>query len=269
MSDGKLQPESDDPLNILKRFTNARIALGRAGISLPVKAHLEFQLDHALAKDAVNIPLDFVSLERQFTEHGYKTLLLQTEAGDRRNYLQRPDLGRLLNQLSVHKTEQAMQQTATPDIALVVADGLSSKAIDSHAIPFLSLLIPELKNLGFSLTPLCLVEHGRVAIGDPIAEIFSAKMVIVLIGERPGLSSPDSMGIYFTYRPRVGSTDAERNCISNIHDHGLNYPTAIKKLLFLINEARRLKISGVYLKDKTEADTALQDKEKHRNFLLE
>ena len=269
MSDGKLQPESDEPLNILKRFTNARIALGRAGVSIPVKAHLEFQLAHALAKDAVNIPLDFVSLERQLTEQGYQTLLLHTQAGDRQIYLQRPDKGRLLNQLSVQKTEQAMKHTAAPDIALIVADGLSSKAIDSHAVPFLKLLIPKLKNLGFSLSPLCLVEHGRVAIGDPIADIFSAQMSVVLIGERPGLSSPDSMGIYFTYRPKVGSTDAERNCISNIHDNGLNYQTAIKKLLFLINEARRLKISGVHLKDETLADRSLQNQEKHRNFLLE
>ncbi len=269
MSDRKLQPESVDPLTILKRFTNARIALGRAGISLPVKAHLEFQLAHALAKDAVNIPLDFVSLERRLVEQGYKTLLLQTQAGDRQNYLQRPDLGRLLNPLSVQKTEQAMHQTATPDIALVIADGLSSKAIANHAVPFLSLLIPKLENLGCSLSPVCLVEHGRVAIGDPIAEIFSAEMVVVLIGERPGLSSPDSMGIYFTYHPKVGSTDAERNCISNIHGNGLDYPAAIKKLLFLINESRRIKISGVHLKDETQEDSSLQNLKKSTNFLLE
>jgi ethanolamine ammonia-lyase small subunit len=269
MSNGKLQPESDDPLTILKRFTNARIALGRAGISLPVKAHLEFQLAHALAKDAVNIPLDFVSLERQLTEQGNKTLLLQTQAGDQQNYLQRPDKGRLLNQLSVQFIEQVATQIPTPEIALIVADGLSSKAIDKHAVPFLKLLIPKLEGLGFSLSPLCLVEHGRVAIGDPIAEIFSAQMSVILIGERPGLSSPDSMGIYFTYRPKVGSTDAERNCISNIHENGLNYQTAIQKLLFLINEARRLKISGVHLKDETQADSSMQTRKKHRNFLLE
>ena len=269
MSEGKLQPESEHPLNVLKRFTNARIALGRAGISLPIKAHLEFQLAHALAKDAVNIPLDFASLEQQLAEQNYKSLLLQTQAESRQAYLQRPDKGRLLNQLSVQKTEQAIKQTPTPDIALIVADGLSSKAIDNHALPFLSLLIPKLETLGFSMSPICLVKHGRVAIGDPIAEIFSAEMVVVLIGERPGLSSPDSMGIYFTYRPKTGSTDAERNCISNIHDNGLNYQTALQKLLFLINEARRLKISGVHLKDETQTNTTRQDQEKHSNFLLE
>lgn len=269
MSDGKLQPENDEPLTILKRFTNARIALGRAGISLPVKAQLEFQLAHALAKDAVNRPLDFVGLERQLAEQSYKPLLLQTQAKDRQNYLQRPDQGRLLNLPSVKKAEQALQQTETPEIALIIADGLSSKAIASHAVSFLNLLVPKLKNLGFSLSPLCLVKHGRVAIGDAIAEIFSAEMAVVLIGERPGLSSPDSMGIYFTYHPKTGSTDAERNCISNIHDNGLNYQTAIKKLLFLINEARRLKISGVHLKDETQGDTSLQKLKKNRNFLLE
>ena len=144
MSEGKLHPESEQPLNVLKRFTNARIALGRAGISLPIKAHLEFQLAHALAKDAVNIPLDFASLEQQLAEQNYKSLLLQTQAESRQAYLQRPDKGRLLNQLSVQKTEQAIKQTPTPDIALIVADGLSSKAIDNHALPFLILLIPKL-----------------------------------------------------------------------------------------------------------------------------
>jgi ethanolamine ammonia-lyase small subunit len=269
MSDAQYQPQPAHPLTALKRFTNARIALGRTGVSQPVKIHLQFQLAHALAKDAVNIPLDFTDLQNRLAEQNYPSLLLQTQAENKQSYLQRPDLGRLLDELSQCKITQLKQQSPTPDIALVVADGLSSKAIANHALPLLKLLIPELEHAGCSWSPIGLVKHGRVAIGDPIGELYSATMVVVLIGERPGLSSPDSLGIYFTYNPRTGVTDAERNCISNIHQHGLSYQAAIKKLLFLINAAKRLKISGIHLKDLTQTATALQEQQKHSNFLLE
>jgi ethanolamine ammonia-lyase small subunit len=234
----------------LKQFTPARIALGRAGMSLPTQACLEFALAHAQARDAVNIPVNFDVISQSLELLGQKTLLLQTQAHDQNMYLQRPDLGRLLNEKSLvqlHNTKQA-----STDVVIVVADGLSSKAIEHHAEPFLSLLLPCLKEENYTLLPICLVKHGRVAVGDAIAQCYLARLCIVLIGERPGLSSPDSMGIYFTYQAKQGiSTDADRNCISNIHHNGLSYTEALKKLLYLIKEAEKRQLSGVSLKDET------------------
>jgi ethanolamine ammonia-lyase small subunit len=256
-----------DPGHSLKQFTPARIALGRAGMSLPTRACLDFQLAHALARDAVNIPLDFAGLEQRLNGQGFQTLTLQSQAENQSVYLQRPDLGRLLSASAT----ACLQHTApTPsDAVVIVADGLSSTAIEHHAEPFLSLLLPELQQKGYKLPPICLVQHGRVAIGDAIAEHYSARLCIVLIGERPGLSSPDSMGIYFTYQAKAGiSTDAGRNCISNIHNNGLSYQQALKKLLFLIDEAEKLQLSGVNLKDQT-TDTEPNDQLKQANFLLD
>jgi len=258
---------AQDPWHSLKQFTPARIALGRAGMSLPTRACLDFQLAHALARDAVNIPLDFTGLEQRLNVRGYQTLTLQTQAENQSVYLQRPDLGRLLS-----ASAMACLQHSAPipvDAVVVVADGLSSTAIEHHAEPFLGLLLPELQQKGYRLPPLCLVKHGRVAIGDAIAEHYAASLCIVLIGERPGLSSPDSMGIYFTYQARSGiSTDADRNCISNIHNNGLSYQQALKKLLFLLNGAEKLQFSGVNLKDET-TDAEPNDRLKQANFLLD
>lgn len=256
-----------NPWNSLKQFTPARIALGRAGISQPTRASLDFQLAHALARDAVNLPVDFAELEQRLNFMGYQTLTLKTRAENQQMYLQRPDLGRLLSESAM----DCLQQTApiSADAVIVVADGLSSKAIEHHAEPFLRLLLPELKERDYVLPPLCLLKHGRVAIGDAIAEHYSARLCMVLIGERPGLSSPDSMGIYFTYhaRPEI-STDADRNCISNIHKNGLSYEQALKKLLFLLTVAEKFQISGVNLKDET-TDTTPNDQQKRANFLLD
>ncbi|TAN65432.1 MAG: ethanolamine ammonia-lyase subunit EutC [Methylobacter sp.] len=258
---------AQDPWHSLKQFTPARIALGRAGMSLPTRACLDFQLAHALARDAVDIALDFAGLEQRLSVLGYQTLTLQSQAENQSMYLQRPDLGRLLSSSAI-----ACLQHTSPiqaDAVIVVADGLSSTAIEHHAVPFLSLLLPELQQKGYRLPSMCLVKHGRVAIGDAIAEHYAARLCVVLIGERPGLSSPDSMGIYFTYQARSGiSTDAERNCISNIHQNGLSYEQALKKLLFLIDEAEKLQLSGVNLKDQT-TDAAPDDQPKQANFLLD
>jgi len=256
-----------DPWHNLKQFTPARIALGRAGMSLPTRACLEFQLAHALARDAVNIPLDFAGLEKRLNLQGYQTLSLQTQAENQSLYLQRPDLGRLLSASAT----ACLQHTALLrfDAVVVVADGLSSTAIEHHAEPFLNLLLPELQQKGYRLPPLCLVKHGRVAIGDAIAEHYAASLCIVLIGERPGLSSPDSMGIYFTYQARSAiSTDADRNCISNIHNNGLSYRQALKKLLFLIDASEKLELSGVNLKDET-TDAESNNQLTQANFLLD
>ncbi len=256
-----------DPWKNLTQFTSARIALGRAGNSLPTKASLEFLYAHALARDAVNIPLDFAALEYRLDRLGYRSLMLQTRAENHRLFLQRPDLGRLLGE-SALACLQNIPQTHT-DAVVVVSDGLSSKAIEHHAEPFLNLLLPELQAKGYALPPVCLVKHGRVAIGDAIAEHFAARLCIVLIGERPGLSSPVSMGIYYTYQARSGiSIDADRNCISNIHQNGLGYGQALKKLLYLINESEKLQLSGINLKDET-TDTALDSQRQQTNFLLD
>ena len=267
MSDSNEPTITQDPWLSLKQFTPARIALGRAGMSLPTRACLDFQLAHALARDAVNIPLNFAELEQGLNLQGYQTLILQTQAENQSVYLQRPDLGRLLSTSAM----ACLQRHTTPislDAVVVVADGLSSTAIEHHAVPFLSLLLPELQQKDYRLPPVCLIKHGRVAVGDAIAEYYAARLCIILIGERPGLSSPDSMGIYFTYQARSGvSTDAERNCISNIHNNGLSYAQALKKLLFLVNEAEKLQLSGVNLKDQT-TDTEPNNQIKQDNFLL-
>ena len=249
----------------LKQFTPARIALGRAGISLTTRASLDFQLAHALARDAVNIPIDFSELGLGLSLMGLESLTLNTQAENQQHYLQRPDLGRMLSDSALACLQQSTPHLA--DAVIVVADGLSSKAIDHHALPFLTLLLPQLQ--GYRLAPVCLVKHGRVAIGDAIAEHYAARLCIVLIGERPGLSSPDSMGIYFTYQARAKlSTDADRNCISNIHSNGLSYEQALKKLIFLITEAEKLKLTGVNLKDETTEMTT-DNQLKWVNFLLD
>ncbi len=249
----------------LKQFTPARIALGRAGISLTTRASLDFQLAHALARDAVNIPIDFSELGLGLSLMGLESLTLNTQAENQQMYLQRPDLGRDLSDSALDCLQQSTPHLA--DAVIVVADGLSSKAIEHHALPFLTLLLPQLQ--GYRLAPVCLVKHGRVAIGDAIAEHYAARLCIVLIGERPGLSSPDSMGIYFTYQARAKlSTDADRNCISNIHSNGLSYEQALKKLIFLITEAEKLKLTGVNLKDETTEMTT-DNQLKWVNFLLD
>ena len=265
MPDVKKPVIAFDPWHPLNQLTPARIGLGRAGMSLPTRANLDFQLAHALARDAVPIPLDFNNLKIKLDNLSYVSQFLQSQADNQSNYLQRPDLGRLLNEQSINvlKAIESLQA----DAVIVVADGLSSKAIANHAIPFLELLVPALKAVDYQLAPICLVKHGRVAIGDAIAEHYQAKLCITLIGERPGLSSPDSMGIYFTYQAKAQiSTDADRNCISNIHVNGLSYEQALTKLLFLIKGAEQLKCTGVLFKDET-SDKAI-DQLDGKNFLL-
>ena len=265
MPDVKKPVIAFDPWHPLNQLTPARIGLGRAGMSLPTRANLDFQLAHALARDAVHIPLDFNHLKSKLDNLAYVNQHLQSQADSQSSYLQRPDLGRLLSEQSINvlKATESLQV----DAVIVVADGLSSKAIANHAIPFLQLLVPALTAADYQLAPICLVKHGRVAIGDAIAEHYQAKLCITLIGERPGLSSPDSMGIYFTYQAKAQiSTDADRNCISNIHVNGLSYEQALAKLLYLIKGAEQLKCTGVLLKDET-SDAGI-DQLEARNFLL-
>ena len=239
-----------NPWTDLRRLTAARIALGRAGTSLPTSAHLDFQFDHARARDAVHRPLDADAVEAALRAQNLEIIRVHSAAPDRAAYLQRPDLGRRLDRPS-----RAKLCANTFDLALVVADGLSSFAIEKNAAPFLETLLPMLAREKLSLSPVALALQARVALGDEIGAVLGAKMVVVLIGERPGLSSPDSMGLYLTFAPeKKGRTDADRNCISNIRPEGLAYDAAARKTAYLLGEARRLGFSGVRLKDETDAD---------------
>lgn len=249
----------------LRTLTPARIALGRAGTSLPTAPHLEFQFAHARARKAVHLSLDREALAADLAAEGLDSLLLDSAAESRAVYLQRPDLGRQLSGASRDRLQDAA--TGPVDLALVVADGLSATAISANAVPFLHALLPSLRARGLTMAPVAIVSQARVAVGDAIGAGFGARMVVVLIGERPGLSSPDSMGIYLTYAPRPGLTDEARNCISNVRAAGLSYPEAAHKLLFLMDESFRRGLSGVQLKD--EAETLVTDGTgPGRNFLL-
>ncbi|THC45290.1 ethanolamine ammonia-lyase subunit EutC [Massilia sp. Mn16-1_5] len=239
-----------DPWQALRRFTAARIALGHTGISQPTQVQLDFQLAHARARDAVHQALDTASLAPALAAAWPgEPLCLHSAAENRNVYLQRPDLGRRLDAPS---RALLAPHTKDYDLAIVVADGLSALAIELNATPFLAALHSRLAHDKWTLAPLCIVEQGRVAIGDEVGELLKARMVVVLIGERPGLSSPDSMGLYLTWAPRVGLTDERRNCISNVRPAGLAVQDAAIKLHYLLQEARRRQLSGVELKDETE-----------------
>ena len=221
----------------LRSFTPARVALGRTGHSVPTHEVLRFQLDHARARDAIYQELDAASL-------GVPHLLVRSQAKDRATYLRRPDLGRRLGEES-----RGLLAKGDYDAAIVIADGLSATAVHHHGVPLLDALMPRLKADDWRLAPLTVVLGGRVAIGDEIGSLLGARLVVVLIGERPGLTSPDSLGVYLTWDPRPGRSDAERNCVSNVRAEGLSYDAAAHKIYFLMREARRRKLSGVALKE--------------------
>ena len=242
----------------LRRFTDARIALGRAGHSLPTSAHLAFQQAHALARDAVHAPLDAAALQADLQRLGLGVLHAHSAAGDRHTYLQRPDLGRRLDSASAESLVTVRGEGC--DLCLVLADGLSPQAVSRHAPALLAALLPRLRAdaVPWRLAPVVIVEQARVAVGDEVGERLGAALVLVLIGERPGLSSPDSLGLYFTWAPRVGRTDAERNCISNVRDAGLTPVQAALRLHALLGRARARRLTGVDLKDETDAVPALR-----------
>jgi ethanolamine ammonia-lyase small subunit len=270
MATGKL-PVTANPWQALRRFTGARIALGRAGTSLPTAVHLEFQLAHARARDAVHLPFDAAGVAAAVGAHGFTTVTVRSAAGDRHTYLQRPDLGRRLDATSRADLEAGNAAPAPPrhDLAFVVADGLSALAVHQHAAALLGAMQERLAPGGWRIAPVVLVRHGRVAIGDEIGELLGAGLVAVLIGERPGLSSPDSLGIYLTWAPRVGLTDASRNCISNVRPAGLPIEQAAQKLHYLLDQARTRQLTGIGLKDEVDAAPALAGATPSHNFLLE
>jgi len=238
-----------NPWQQLRQFTQARIALGRVGASLPTHALLEFGLAHAQARDAVHTEFDRADLLNQLHAAQWPTLSVHSAASDRLHYLRRPDLGRSVNADSRAQLH-ALQLSATPEVLFIIADGLSSVAPLRHAVPLLQALRPSLAD--WRIGPVVVAEQARVALGDEVGELLGAELVVMLIGERPGLSSPDSLGIYLTYAPRVGRTDADRNCISNVRLEGLSYAAAAHKLLYLMNGARRMQLSGIALKDDSD-----------------
>jgi ethanolamine ammonia-lyase small subunit len=261
-------PATANPWQQLRHLTPARIALGRAGTSLPTAAQLDFQFAHAQARDAVHLPFEHAELRQELHARGHETFLLRSAAADRHTYLQRPDLGRRLHADAAEQLRQyAGQGRPSCDLAVVIADGLSSLAVRRHSVPFLDRLLKDIKEENWSLAPITLVEQGRVAVADEVGELLGAKMTVILIGERPGLSSPDSLGLYFTYGPRVGLTDAYRNCISNVRLEGLSYDMAAFRLMYLMREACRRRLSGVDLKDEAEILT-LDKSDSPGNFLL-
>ena len=260
--------DSLNPWLDLRRLTPARIALGRTGTSLPTHAQLDFQFAHAQARDAVHLPFDHAGLSQQIAARGRESLLLHSAAHDRHSYLQRPDLGRKLHDDSALRLrEYAQANPGGIDVAVVVADGLSALAVHRHTLPFLTHMEEHAATEGWSLSPVILVQQGRVAVSDEIGELLGAKMVVMLIGERPGLSSPDSLGLYFTYAPKIGLTDAYRNCISNVRLEGLSYAMAAHRLAYLMREACRRQLSGVNLKDEAQVQT-LESQTPRENFLL-
>lgn len=251
---------TSNPWQKLREYTPARLALGRCGVSLPTQEHLAFQMSHAMARDAVHTALDFEALKERILKIGDSNLkeifLLKSQAKDRQEYLKRPDKGRLLGHESLKTLSLfAKGQTQKFDVALVLGDGLSARAIETNAIPFLQELLPLLAKRNYNLAPLTLVEQCRVGCGDHIGHTLRASVVAILIGERPGLSSPDSMGIYMTLNPEPGvTTDNQRNCISNIRPQGMSWLHGASKLDYLIDRANRFQLSGVNLKDEQRAE---------------
>jgi ethanolamine ammonia-lyase small subunit len=248
-------PARTDRWTALAAMTPARIALGRTGASLPTREVLAFALDHARARDAVHIPFDAAFVAAQIEALGLETLEVASAAPDRAAYLRRPDLGRCLAPEGRALLER--RPRTDPDVLVVVADGLSSTAIHAHVAPLLAALKPLLAAQKWRLGPLVLAHQGRVALGDEIAERMGARFVVLLVGERPGLSAADSLGAYLTYAPRIGRLDAERNCISNIRPAGLGYQEAAFKIVWHVAASLERGYSGIALKDESAAQVAL------------
>jgi len=264
-----------NPWRALRQHTPARIGLGRAGHSLPTREHLEFQLAHARARDAVYYEFDSQPLVSELTKQGFETLQVHSRAENRLIYLQQPDMGRRLNQescellqnykdnnphpypqagFSLRKGEENQAQIAgyNYEAVFVLADGLSAQAVLRNALPLFNLVSGELLQKSWRVAPVVIANQSRVALGDEIGELLRAEQVAIFIGERPGLSAPDSLGVYLTYNPEVGRLESDRNCISNIRPEGLSYQEAADTLLYLMREARQRKTSGVALKDERD-----------------
>jgi ethanolamine ammonia-lyase small subunit len=239
---------SDPPLPAgwlaLRSHTPARIALGRAGCGLPTVPHLAFQAAHARARDAVHAALDVPALCSAIASRGFETIAVESAAASRQAYLRMPDLGRTLGEESRAQLSQPM---VAPDVVIVVGDGLSSVAVERNAVPVLEGLGPRLRDMGLRLAPVIVATHARVALADEIGELLQARLAIIMLGERPGLSAADSLGMYLTFSPRRGRVDSERNCISNIHAAGMTSEAAAARTAELIRSMLAHGASGVLL----------------------
>lgn len=240
--------EKRDPWLALSRFTAARIALGRAGGSVRTQTLLDFRLAHARAKDAVELSFDAPALCAELTTAGIETLALATQAADRRTFLVRPDLGRTLHEDSRALLTAQRAAWGARDLCVVVSDGLSALAAERQVAPLLRELVPLLAARGVSMYPVFVVPFARVKLADEVGGALAARQSLILLGERPGLSSPDSLGAYVTFRPRAECSDADRNCISNIREAGLPCASAAQRLTELLLESQRRELSGVGLK---------------------
>ncbi|MBR0872237.1 ethanolamine ammonia-lyase subunit EutC [Bradyrhizobium tropiciagri] len=249
MSKPPSRPSSSPSITDLRALTPARVGLGRAGASLPTEALLSFTLDHARARDAVRASFDVAGITAGLGSLGITPIEVASQAGNRRDYLRRPDLGRMLDQPS-RRTLEASGITAC-SCAIVIGDGLSPAAVNLHAVGLLRDLLPRLAADNIEPGPAIVASGARVALGDEIGAIIGARMLVMLIGERPGLSAPDSLGAYLTFAPRIGLTDAERNCVSNIHRAGLSYAEAAFRISWLVREGLARQITGVALKDES------------------
>jgi ethanolamine ammonia-lyase small subunit len=241
--------DSVDAWQPWRALTPARIGLGRVGDAVPTAELLRFGWAHASARDAVHAQPDLAALTQALAAQGWRTLQVKSRADDRATYLRRPDLGRLLAEDDASRLTQALAKGC--DVCIVIGDGLSAQAIERHAVPLLAALKPLLP-VDWRLAPLVIASQARVALADEIGERLGARLSVMLIGERPGLSSPDSLGVYLTWAPRSGRTDAERNCISNVRPEGLGSAQAARKLLWLCGQAMRLQLTGVQLKDLSD-----------------
>ncbi len=245
-------PEPSDPWAPLRALTPARIGLGAAGVSQPTGAQLAFQLAHARARDAVHHAFGPSSLLHALGSAGRPAVVVASEAADRATYLRRPDLGRRLSRESRARLD-ALGHAARDrwDAAFVIADGLSALAAERHALPLLERMLARADTAGWRIAPIIVAHQARVALGDEIGAALGVPLIAVLIGERPGLSSPDSLGVYLTWEPRPGRSDSERNCISNVRPDGLSADAAGARLWYLMREARRRQLTGVALKDES------------------
>jgi ethanolamine ammonia-lyase small subunit len=242
-------PAPSRSLRDLRDLTPARVGLGRVGASLPTKALLAFTLDHARARDAVHAAFDVSGLISGLDDLGLSAFDVSSRAGNRKDYLARPDLGRMLDPASQQLL--AGRNDGPCQLAIVIGDGLSPIAVNAHSIELVRSLIPRLAADGIEIGAAVVASGARVALGDEIGGLLGARMIVILIGERPGLSAPDSLGAYLTFAPRPGLTDAERNCVSNIHASGLGYDEAAFRIAWLVREGLARKITGVALKDES------------------
>lgn len=241
-----------DPWSMLDKHTPARIAIGRSGVSLPTRETLAFALAHARARDAVHARFDRAGLASRLANLGLSTIEIESQARDRATYLRRPDLGRQLDVASRQRLSAAKTPEAC-DVAIMIGDGLSATAVTAHAPAVVESLLPRLATLGLRIGPIAIAEGARVALGDQIGALLAARLVAVLIGERPGLSAADSLSVYLTYAPQPGRTDAERNCISNIRTGGILPDAAAASTAWLIEAALAARATGVTLKDRSDA----------------